>query len=202
MSNITALKLLTERTSASQIDGPIVGRLLSVDASGGLHIDYDGNRAGPLPARSIVGTDELRGSLTARESCDVLLVFERGRPELPIIVGALQPPTAALADVEPALADVEPALADVEPALADVEPALAEVEPALTQVEPESSLPPVEARLDGRRVVLEAFDELELRCGKASIVLRRNGRIVVRGAYVETRSSGVNRIRGGSVRIN
>ena len=36
----------------------------------------------------------------------------------------------------------------------------------------------------------------------ASITLRRNGRLVVRGAYVETRAEGVNRIKGGSVKIN
>lgn len=183
MSNSTALKFLAQRSSAPEHDGPIVGRLLGVDASGEPRIDYDGNRAGPLPARSLVGSEELRGRLATGAGCEVLLVFDRGRPDLPIIVGALQPPSAALTEVEPApLSEVEPA-------------ALAEVAPA--------SLPsPVEARLDGRRVVLEAFDELELRCGKASIVLRRNGRVVVRGAYVETRSSGVNRIRGGSVRIN
>ena len=61
---------------------------------------------------------------------------------------------------------------------------------------------PYEAVVDGRRVVLEGQDEIVLRCGKASITLRRNGRVVVRGVYVETRSQGVNRIKGGSVRIN
>jgi hypothetical protein len=62
--------------------------------------------------------------------------------------------------------------------------------------------PPVEAVLDGRRVVLDAKDEIVLRCGEASITLRRNGRVVIRGAYVETRSRGVNRVKGGSVQIN
>lgn len=60
----------------------------------------------------------------------------------------------------------------------------------------------IEAVVDGRRVVFDAEDEIVLRCGDASITLRRNGRIVVRGAYVETRSKGVNRIKGGVVRIN
>jgi hypothetical protein len=58
------------------------------------------------------------------------------------------------------------------------------------------------ARVDGQRVVIEGKDEIELRCGSASIVLRRNGRVVIRGLEVETRARGVNRIRGGSVRIN
>ena len=60
----------------------------------------------------------------------------------------------------------------------------------------------VETRVDGRRVVLEAQEEIELRCGEASITLRRNGRVVIRGAYVESRSRGVNRIRGGVVQVN
>jgi hypothetical protein len=60
----------------------------------------------------------------------------------------------------------------------------------------------LETKVDGRRVVLEAQDEIELRCGEASITLRRNGRVVIRGAYVETRSRGVNRIKGGAVQIN
>lgn len=61
---------------------------------------------------------------------------------------------------------------------------------------------PVEALVNGKRVVLDAQDEVVLRCGDASITLRRYGRIVIRGTYVETRAQGVNRIRGGSVQIN
>jgi hypothetical protein len=60
----------------------------------------------------------------------------------------------------------------------------------------------LEALVDGKRIALQAEDEITLRCGEASITLQRNGRIVVRGAYVETRSKGVNRIKGGTVRIN
>lgn len=62
--------------------------------------------------------------------------------------------------------------------------------------------PPIEVEADGRRVEVEASDELVLRCGQASLVLRRNGRVIIRGTYVETRSKGVNRIKGGSVLIN
>lgn len=62
--------------------------------------------------------------------------------------------------------------------------------------------PPIEALVDGKRVVIDAADEIVLRCGKASITLRRNGRVVIRGTYVETRAEGVNRVKGGSVQIN
>ena len=58
------------------------------------------------------------------------------------------------------------------------------------------------AVLDGERVVLTAQSEIELKCGKASITLTRAGKILIRGAYVVSRSSGANRIQGGSVEIN
>jgi hypothetical protein len=60
----------------------------------------------------------------------------------------------------------------------------------------------VEARLDGEQIVLSADREIVLRCGEASITLTRAGKILIRGAYLLSRSSGVNRIKGGSVQIN
>lgn len=59
-----------------------------------------------------------------------------------------------------------------------------------------------EVRVDGKRVVLTGEEEVELRCGEASIVLSKSGKLVIRGAYVETRAKGTNRIKGGSVQIN
>jgi hypothetical protein len=61
---------------------------------------------------------------------------------------------------------------------------------------------PLEARVDGKRVVIEGQDQVVLRCGEASITLRRDGKVVVRGRYVETHASGTNRIKGGAVKIN
>ena len=72
----------------------------------------------------------------------------------------------------------------------------------LVEPPPGAEAAPDEAVVDGRRVVLEGKDEIVLKCGAASITLRRNGRVVVRGAYVETRAEGVNRIKGGAVKIN
>lgn len=60
----------------------------------------------------------------------------------------------------------------------------------------------IEADIDGRRVRIVARDEIVLECGEASITLRRNGRITIKGTYVETCSEGTNRIKGGQVRIN
>lgn len=58
------------------------------------------------------------------------------------------------------------------------------------------------AQIDGKRIVLTGEEEVELRCGEASISLKKNGKLVIRGAYVETRAKGTNRIKGGSVQIN
>jgi hypothetical protein len=61
---------------------------------------------------------------------------------------------------------------------------------------------PLEASVDNERLELTADREIVLRCGKASITLTRAGKILLRGAYLLSRSSGVNRIKGGSVQIN
>jgi hypothetical protein len=67
----------------------------------------------------------------------------------------------------------------------------------------EVNLPAVsELVVDGDRKQFEASREIVLRCGKASITLCSNGRLIIRGTYVETRSSGTNRIKGGAVLIN
>jgi hypothetical protein len=55
---------------------------------------------------------------------------------------------------------------------------------------------------DGEQLVLTAEREIVLRCGEASITLTRAGKILLRGTYLLSRSSGVNRIKGGSVQIN
>jgi hypothetical protein len=51
-------------------------------------------------------------------------------------------------------------------------------------------------------LVLTARREITLRCGQASITLTRAGKVLVRGAYVSLRSSGMQRITGASVQIN
>ena len=56
--------------------------------------------------------------------------------------------------------------------------------------------------LGGRQVDVKAEEQMVFRCGKASITLTRAGKVLIRGAYLLNRSSGVNRIKGGSVQIN
>jgi hypothetical protein len=59
-----------------------------------------------------------------------------------------------------------------------------------------------EARVDGKKVTLTGEEEVTLKCGKASITLTAAGKVLIKGEYVLSRSSGVNRIKGGAVQIN
>jgi tRNA A37 threonylcarbamoyladenosine synthetase subunit TsaC/SUA5/YrdC len=56
--------------------------------------------------------------------------------------------------------------------------------------------------VDGKKVEIEAQEEIVLKCGEASITLTKAGKIMIRGKYLLNRSTGVNRILGGSVQVN
>jgi hypothetical protein len=55
---------------------------------------------------------------------------------------------------------------------------------------------------DGERVTITGEERVELRCGKARIIMEKDGRITIRGTYVTSHASAANRIRGGSVNLN
>ena len=134
----------------------------------------------PVPARVALSTTGQWIERAVRDGLSAVVVFDNGDRLKPIIVGFLDANRAA-----PAVAP-EPHI----------------VLPAETTAEQAAAPPCVEADVDGKRVRVTAQDEIVLQCGSASITLRRNGRVVVRGTYVETRSDGTNRIKGGQVQIN
>lgn len=150
-----------------------VGRVVGVSAQGRPLVDFPGNQAGPLEAVTTSLTARADLEAAAGRRQQVVLLFDGGDPRAPIVVGFVVPA----------------------------------VQPA---ERPEEALPPAEARqelpevaeVDGKRVCIEGMDEVVLRCGEASITLRRNGKVVIRGAYLESHSKGTNRIKGGSVQIN
>ena len=152
----TLLDLVLDQTSsppplAPRIDGVVVGRIASVDASGAPRVTFAGAPEQGFAART---TTPVAQEDVGRE---VALMFEDGDPRRPIVMGKMVSPVAT---------------------------------------------GQTEATADGRRVEINASEEIVLRCGESSITLTRAGKIVIRGAYVLSRSSGVNRIQGGSVEIN
>jgi hypothetical protein len=151
------LDLIAEGRSTQAIPagGVIVGKFAGFDESGNPLVDY----VGKVSHEAIVA----RSMIALRENqigSDVVLAFEYGDLEKPIITGMLWQPESSLLQ--------------------------------------NSS----EVELDGRRITLTAEKEIVLRCGKASITLTQAGKVLIRGAYLSTHSSGVNRIKGGSVQIN
>lgn len=52
------------------------------------------------------------------------------------------------------------------------------------------------------RVHIESEEEIVIQCGKSKIAMRADGRIEIRGGHLISRSSGPNKIKGGSVQLN
>jgi len=173
-SNDNKVTVLELNPSAEPAPHTRLGRIVEWTVGEPVHVDYEGNPHGPLPARSICALDAEAITAAVRDGRGVLLCFEDGRDDAPIIVGLIQPL----------------------PCVETSEPETSVMIDGLDGVDG------VDGQPTPQRLQLEGRDEVVLRCGKASITLRRNGRVVIRGTYLESRSRGVNRVKGGSVEIN
>ncbi len=60
----------------------------------------------------------------------------------------------------------------------------------------------VHAHTDGERLVLSSRERIVLECGSASITLTRAGKVLIRGHYVQSRATGLNSLKGGSIELN
>ena len=155
---------------AADFSGHVIGRIVAISDEEQAKVDFPGNPNGPVTARSTL--DAAASPLADRAAlvgAKVVLLFEEGDPELPIIVGIVS-----------------------------------------DRLRPKASVPVVEldknavrdVLVDGRQRVLDAQQQILLRCGKSSILLRRDGKVVVRGTHLLSRSSGPNKIKGGSIDLN
>ena len=168
---------------AGALPSVVIGRLMPGSTALAPIVEFPRNPGGPLRARATAALDGRTVERAVVTGRGVTLVFENGDPRLPIVTGLLQESAPATPFQELL---VGPAAAPT----------------SATVPAPVAAPPPFEARLDGERLVLEGKREIVLKCGEASITLRRDGKVVLRGAYVETYAKGVNRIKGGSVKIN
>jgi hypothetical protein len=67
-------------------------------------------------------------------------------------------------------------------------------------VEDNTSITQVKTTED--ELLIDADHKLTLRCGKSSITLYPNGKIVLRGEYILSDAEGVNRLAGGRIELN
>ena len=145
--------------SLDQLARAVVGELIGIMDDGRIPLVIFPGQPGTaaLHARSVV---DLQGHHIGRP---VVLMFENGEVERPIILGVIRQQEGW---------------------------PLAEA-PAQVQVDS-----------GGERLIVSAKEQVVLRCGKASITLSKAGKVLIQGSYVSSRSTGVNRIKGGSVQLN
>ena len=165
LADVLGKPISSERNGAA----PQVGRIVEINKEGRIMVNCPAYFRGPVQARltSIVRNRIVQQNLRSQQ--EVLLIFENGRPERPIIIDTLHTTTAETQDVQT-------------------------LDVAVGR--------PQEVTVDGKRISFNALEEVVLRCGKASITLTSEGRVIIRGAHVVSRSTGVNKIKGGSVQIN
>ncbi len=161
--------LYIKEKQSEKIFYPVVGRLAASGQSGEIMVEFNGNR--PRTARLLSHLSRKELSKEKNIGREVLLVFEYGDPERPIITGQIENLLEDIVSMEIDQPDINASEAN-------------------------------EAVIDGERVVFEAKKEILLKCGKGSIKIQKDGKIVIKGTNLLSRSSGPHRIKGGSVNIN
>jgi hypothetical protein len=147
----------TAELEARPSHGVVVGTLIGFD---GARTPLVVHKARPHAAVAAATVVDLHGAHIGRR---VVLQFEEGNPDRPIVMGVLQDQAGWPLDDKPAQVEVD---------------------------------------VDGKRLVVSAKEQLVLRCGKASLTLTKAGKVLVQGTYISNQSSGVMRIKGGSVQLN
>ena len=168
---------IEESSSSAAVIAPgeiIIGTLLSIDEQGRLLVDFPGNPAeAPLAAITTLGLNQQN---IGRQ---VALLFVNGDLRQPVVMGMIHSPLQAMLDSFEQTAHQ-----------GDESVAI------------ESDLHVDDVEVNGKRVVFEAQEEMVFKCGESSITLTKSGKVLIRGKYLLNRSSGVNRIMGGSVQVN
>jgi Domain of unknown function (DUF6484) len=178
-----------EHQEVGQVNLPGVGEIIlaRLDA-----IDESGR---PLVSVSHIPDFSSRPALTTvpvlpqHIGRQVALMFTQGVTSQPVVIGFIHSPLSQILDV--VLTSTESSKENSD------EVVFAERLPETKSDDDIETL-----HIDGKRILLEGREEVVLRCGESSITLSANGKISIRGKYLLSRSSGVNRILGGSVQVN
>jgi hypothetical protein len=156
----------------------VIGRLINLDAKGNPMVDYD-NNPDHFP-QVAVATLAIHRQHLGRQ---VALLFAGGDMRRPVLMGLIHNPLDDLLESF-ASSDQEPV------GVLDV------------QLNNQALAQEDAINVDGRRVLIQGQEEILLKCGESSITLTKAGKIIIRGKYLLSRASGVNRILGGSVQVN
>lgn len=158
----------------------VIGLVSGLSPTGKALVDFPQNLSGqPLPA---ISTTAVNHQHSGRQ---VALMFADGDLSQPLIIGFIHSPLQEMIESF----ELSAASQDDE----------AGMKPAADKSHKNAGQ---EVIVDGKKIVIEGQEEIVLRCGEASITLTRAGKILIRGKYLLNRSTGVNRILGGSVQVN
>jgi len=156
----------------------VIGSLVEINNLGEPCVNFDGI-SGSLKAISTISiTNEHIGK-------QVALLFANGNLEHPVIMGLIHNPLHDL------LENFEQTQNTTDESSRDN-----------IETTPVGKLKVDDVLIDGKKVIFKAQEEIVFRCGESSITLTKAGKILIRGKYLLNRSTGVNRIMGGSVQVN
>jgi hypothetical protein len=162
--------------SSAVLPGEIIlGTIVGFDSQMQPQVDYSANPYNQ--PQSAVSTVSVTRQHLHRQAA---LLFANGDPRHPVIIGLIHNP------LDEMLETFE----------------VRSVAGAETVAEQTASPTANDVTIDGKRIVIEGREEIVFKCGDASITLTKAGKILIRGKYLMNRSSGVNRIMGGSVQVN
>ena len=161
-----SMSLMTNRPKV--VPNPCVGILVGLSESGDILVEVEG--VGERPARLLAGVE--RGEIGRNENVgrEVLMVFEKGNPDRPIIIGLMEDKLDEIL--------------------------------SLQDKGRENHRSPLAVKVDGERLLIQGKEEIVLQCGQGSIILKKDGKIILKGTNILSRSAGLHRIKGGTVTIN
>lgn len=175
-----------ERSNTAKADfihGIVLGYIIEFQADGQVALSVPSFGIERLLARPVCAVQSLQiGAMAA-------LMFEQGDTSRALLLGPMALPNVATIDKR-----IEN----------PTEASLPNLHVPAQQQEEEHAAPAhaQTALVNQQRIVIEADQELELRCGAASILLTADGRILSRGSYISSHATATQRVRGASVQIN
>jgi len=163
----------------------ILGTISSIDALGQPMVNFSLN-----PVKESITAITTLVLTSQHVSRQVALLFNQGDLSQPIVMGLVHSPLQAMLDNFQ------------QDQLQEISSEMNSTTNQETQVELAADLGTNDVSVDGNKITFEAQDEMIFKCGKSSITLTKSGKVLIRGKYLLNRSSGVNRIMGGSVQVN
>lgn len=159
----------------------IIGTLVEINDLGEPCVDFPEN-----PSSSLLKAISTIGMTKKHIGKQVALLFANGDLTSPVIMGLIHNPLQEM------LENFNPDSSS---------PSLREGD-SFSPVALETDIKVEDVLVDGNKITFQAKEQIVLRCGESSITLTKAGKILIRGKYLLNRSTGVNRIMGGSVQVN